>query len=68
MANFKKWSIQEGEEVEQHMHSRPEILKKFRPKKVVKPNKTISQVFLGQIQFFAILKMAKIQFLNWEKV
>ena len=43
-------------------------LKKFRPKKLVKSNKLISRNFFYQIPFFAISKMAKSQFLNWEKV
>ena len=48
-------------------HSRPENLKKSRPKKLVKSNKSISRKnFFDQIQFFAISKMAKNQFLNWE--
>ena len=36
-------------------------------KKLVKSNKSISQFFFDQIPFFAILKMAKTQFLKWEK-
>ena len=40
--------------------------KKFQAKKLVKSNKSISRI--GQIPFFAISKMAKNQFLNWEKV
>ena len=47
----------------------PEKLKKSRPKKLVKSNKSISRIyFFGQIPFFAISKLAKNQFLNWEKV
>ena len=47
----------------------PENLKKSRPKKLLKSNKSISRKkFFDQIPFFAISKMAKIQFLNWEKV
>ena len=50
-------------------HSRPEKLKKSRPKKLVKSNKSISRKnYFDQIPFFAISKMAKNQFLNWEKV
>ena len=37
--------------------------------KIVKSNKPISQkIFFDQIPFFDISKMAKNQFLNWEKV
>ena len=42
--------------------------KKFQAKKIVKLNKSISRIFLDQIPFFAISKMPKNQFLNWEKV
>ena len=50
-------------------HSEPENLKKSRPKKLVKLNKSISRKkILDQIPFFAISKMAKNKFLNWEKV
>ena len=36
-------------------------------KKLVKSNKSISRkIFLTKILFFAILRMAKNQFLNWE--
>ena len=43
--------------------------KKFRPKKLVKSNKSISRKNLfDQIPFFAISKMAKNQFLNQERV
>ena len=50
-------------------HSGAENLKKSRPKKLVKSNKAISRKkFFDQIPFFAISKMAKNQFLNWEKV
>ena len=45
-------------------HRGPEYLKKFRPKKLVKSNKSIPQIFFGQIPFFAISKLAKNQFLN----
>ena len=48
-------------------HCGPENLKKSRPKKLVKSNKSISRNFFDQIQFFAISKMAKNHFLNWEK-
>ena len=34
----------------------------------VQSNKSISRIFFDQIPFFAISKMAKNQFLNWEKV
>ena len=37
-------------------------------KKLVKSNKSISRKFFYQNPFFAISKMAKNQFLNWEKV
>ena len=33
----------------------------------MKSNKSISWIFFGQIPFFAISKLAKKQFLNWEK-
>ena len=49
-------------------HSRPEILKKSRPKSLVKSNKSISRKLFDQIPFFAISKMAKNQFLDWGKV
>ena len=50
-------------------HSGPENVKKSRTKKLMKSNKSISQKnFVDQIPFFAISKMAKNQFLNWEKV
>ena len=50
-------------------HSGPENIKKSRPKKLVKPNKSMSgKKFFDQIPFFAISKLAKNQFLNWEKV
>ena len=49
-------------------HSGPENLKKSRPKKLVKSNKSISRKFFDQIPFFAISNMAKNQFLNWENV
>ena len=43
--------------------------KNSRPKKFVKSNKSISwNIFFDQIPFFAISKMAKYLFLNWEKV
>ena len=46
-------------------HSGPEYLKKSRPKKLVKSNKSISQNFiLTNFHFFAISKMAQNQFLN----
>ena len=49
-------------------HNRPEYLKNSRPKKLMKSNtKSISRIFFDQIPFFAILKMAKTQFLNWGK-
>ena len=52
-----------------HRHSEPENFKKSRPKKLVKSNKSISRKnFFDQNPFFAISKMAKNQFLNWEKV
>ena len=44
--------------------SRPENLKKSRPKKLVK---SISRIFFDQIPFFAISKMAKNQFLELGK-
>ena len=45
------------------------ILKSPGQKKLVKPNKSISRKnFFDQIPFFVISKMAKNQFLNWEKV
>ena len=50
-------------------HSGSEDLKKSRPKTLVKSNKSISRkTFLTKLHFFAISKMAKNQFLNWEKV
>ena len=50
-------------------HSGSEKLKKSRPKKLVKSNKSIlPKNFFDQIQFFAISKMARNQFLNWKKV
>ena len=49
-------------------HSGPENLKS-RGKKLVKSNKSISRKnFFDQIPFFAISKMEKNQFFNWEKV
>ena len=43
--------------------------KKVQAKKLVKSNKSISRKnFFDQNSFFAISKMAKNQFLNWEKV
>ena len=48
-------------------HSGPENLKKSRPKKLVKSNKSISRKkIFSQIPFFAISKMTKNQFWNWE--
>ena len=45
------------------------IKKKSRSKKLVKSNNSISRKnFFDQFAFFAISKMAKYQFLNWEKV
>ena len=54
----------------QNTHSRPENLKKSRPKKLVKSNKSITRLlfFFDQIPFFAISKLAKNQFLNWKNV
>jgi len=52
----------------QYAHNRPENLKKSRPKKLLKSNKLFHEIFLDQIPFFAISKIAKNQFLNWEKV
>ena len=50
-------------------HSRPENLKKSRPKKLVKANKAIlRKIFLAKFHFFVISKITKNQFLNWEKV
>ena len=49
----------------QEFHSGPENLKKTRPKKLVKSNKTIN--FFYQIPFFAISKLAKNQFMTWGK-
>ena len=49
------------------LHSGPENLKKSRPKKPVKSNKSISRKKIGQIPFFANWKMAENQCLNWEK-
>ena len=50
-------------------HRGPENFKKFRAKKLVKSNKWISQkFFFYQSPLFAISKMAKNPFLNWEKV
>ena len=47
----------------------PENLKNSRPKKLMKSSKSISRKNLfDQIPFFAISKMAKNQFLKWEKV
>ena len=49
--------------------SEPENLKKSRPKKFMKSNKSTSpKNFFDPIPFFAISKMANNQFLNWEKV
>ena len=51
------------------LFSGPENIKKSRPiiNKLVKSNKSISRIiFFDQIPFFAIPKMAKKQFLNWE--
>ena len=50
------------------MHNEPENSKKSWAKKLMKSNKSISRNFFEQIPFFAISKMAKNQFLNWEKV
>ena len=50
-------------------HSGPENLKKSRQKKLVKSIKiNYTKICFDQIPFFAISKMAKNQFLNWEKV
>ena len=45
-------------------------LKKSRPKKklVKKKINQFHEIFLDQIPFFAISKIAENQFLNWEKV
>ena len=43
-------------------------VKKGAKFKKVQSNKSISRNFFDQIPFFAISKMAKNQFLNWEKV
>ena len=49
-------------------HRGPENFKKSKPKKLVKSNKSISwKNFPDRIPFFDISKMAKNQFLNWEK-
>ena len=49
-------------------HSEPENLKKSRPKKLMKSNTSNSWIiFLTKLHFSAISKMAKNQFLNWEK-
>ena len=59
----------QGTAVGSPSHSGPENLKKSRPKKLVKSNKSISRKkFFNQIPFFEISKMAENQFLNWEKV
>ena len=52
------------------LHSiRPENLKSPGQKKIAKSNNSISQKkFFDKNPFFAISKMAKNQFLNWEKV
>ena len=42
------------------------IKKKLQGKKLVKTNKSNSRI--DQVPFFAILKIVKNQFLNWEKV
>ena len=52
-----------------HTHSEPENLKKSRPKKLVKLKIQLHEKkILDQKSIFAILKMVKNQFLNWEKV
>ena len=44
-------------------------IKKVQAKKLVKSNKSISRNFvLDKFHYYAISKMAKNQFLNWEKV
>ena len=50
------------------LHSGPENLKKYRPKKLVKKNLFHEKTFFYQNPFFANSKMAKNQFLNWKKV
>ena len=56
--------------MDQLLHSGPENLKKSRQKKNSwnQINQFHKKKFLDQIPFFAISKMAKNQFLNWEKV
>ena len=51
------------------LHTGPEKLKKSSPKKLMDSNKLISRknVFVPN-PFFAIFKLAKNQFLNWEKI
>ena len=52
-----------------HIYDGTQNLKKLQAKKLVKSNKSISEIiYFDQILFFAISKMAKNQFLNWEKV
>merc|ERR1719479_371252 len=49
------------------MHIGPENLKKSRPNKLLKSNKSISpKKIIDQIPFFAISKMAKNKILTWE--
>ena len=55
---IERRSSKTPEEGAQQSHSGTENLKKSRPKKLVKSNKSIS----------LISKMAKNQFLNWDKV
>ena len=67
---YANWNnpLREIDLLNQLLHSGPENLKKSRPKKLMKSNKSSSRFFFDQIPFFAISKMAKKQFLNWEKV
>ena len=50
------------------MSNGPENLKNSWPKKLMKSNNQVHEMFFGKIPFFAFSKMAKNQFLNWEKV
>ena len=50
------------------IHSRPENIKKVQAKKTCEKKNQFHEIFFDQIPFFAISKMAKNQFLNWEEV
>ena len=68
--NIKMWKSSMKEvNYFQNDSQRVRKFKKVRTKKLVKSNKAISRKkILTKIHFFATSKIAKNQFLNWEKV